>query len=544
MNGPDTWPTTAYAGFWRRFGGYLIDVIIFQAAGFFLGLLAGFAVLAGGGVADDTLTAIFSVVGAVAYAIYDVTMTSRFGWTVGKRAVNVEVRTGQGELPSVGVCIGRFFARILSALPLLLGYLWAGWDAKKQTWHDKIVGTYVLKREVLHAPAPTARSYTYGDQAWGQPPQQGWGQPPPAGQGWGQQPPSPPQQGWGQQAPGPPQQWAPQQGAPQQGAPQQGWGQPPQSGQGEWGQPAGDWGAGAATGAAAGTAGPASAPGGDEAARDEGSPAAVSGSARPDAGWEADDAGWGVPLRPDDERGTDVGSAETVEREQPAQNADTDSDRAQEPGHEPEPEHELAPEPPAWERGTVEPASREAQPESDRSAWGAGPEPDAAAWQGESAESDRRAESEPVTASEPEPPQHAGWAAPGAAPAAAAHDPNLEAIRRAGLNRDSTGWLEQVATQVEPRLDRINPGWREQPQHDAARACAFGLLLGHLGSIYPHMEDDIGRVAEAHPSFSTLLEGSRLATLQQIAQDPGRATAWLGPLIDVDDRERVRRLLE
>ena len=33
-------------------------------------------------------------------------------------------------------------ATILSALPCFLGYLWPLWDAKKQTFHDKIVNTY------------------------------------------------------------------------------------------------------------------------------------------------------------------------------------------------------------------------------------------------------------------------------------------------------------------------------------------------------------------------------------------------------------------
>jgi hypothetical protein len=81
------------------------------------------------------------------------------------------------------------------------------------------------------------------------------------------------------------------------------------------------------------------------------------------------------------------------------------------------------------------------------------------------------------------------------------------------------------------------------PQSDAARACAFGILLGHLVRTYPHMGPDLSRVAEVHPSFSTLLEGSRLATLEQIASEPGRATAWLGPLLEVDDRNRIAVLL-
>jgi uncharacterized RDD family membrane protein YckC len=34
---------------------------------------------------------------------------------------------------------------IFSGLVLLLGYLWAIWDANKQTWHDKAAGSFVVR---------------------------------------------------------------------------------------------------------------------------------------------------------------------------------------------------------------------------------------------------------------------------------------------------------------------------------------------------------------------------------------------------------------
>ena len=39
----------------------------------------------------------------------------------------------------------RQFTRIVSSIPLGLGYLWMLWDPESQTWHDKIVGTIVIK---------------------------------------------------------------------------------------------------------------------------------------------------------------------------------------------------------------------------------------------------------------------------------------------------------------------------------------------------------------------------------------------------------------
>lgn len=129
---------------------------------------------------------------------------------------------------------------------------------------------------------------------------------------------------------------------------------------------------------------------------------------------------------------------------------------------------------------------------------------------------------------------------PGEPPA----DPNLVAVERAGLSQESTEWLRQVAAQVDPRLDRVAPDWRRTPQAALAQACAFGLLLGYLARTYPHARPDLGRVAEAHPSYSTLQAGSRLGTLEQISADPQRMAAWLGPLVEVTDPQRMRALLD
>lgn len=123
-------------------------------------------------------------------------------------------------------------------------------------------------------------------------------------------------------------------------------------------------------------------------------------------------------------------------------------------------------------------------------------------------------------------------------------DTNLVANRRAGIADDVVEWLDEVAAQVEPRLSRITQDWTAEPQAEAARACAYGLLVGHLARLHPHMRQELGQVAESHPSFSTLQAGSRLDTLEQIAGDPERAAAWLGPLIGAEDPQRVSTLFD
>ena len=53
------------------------------------------------------------------------------------------------------------FAAILSFIPLGLGYAWALWDPQRQTWHDKIMHTYVMR----DTPELAARQGTSSDVA-------------------------------------------------------------------------------------------------------------------------------------------------------------------------------------------------------------------------------------------------------------------------------------------------------------------------------------------------------------------------------------------
>ncbi len=43
---------------------------------------------------------------------------------------------------SAGCCYAGY---IISAIPLLLGFIWAAFDARKQGWHDKIASTVVIR---------------------------------------------------------------------------------------------------------------------------------------------------------------------------------------------------------------------------------------------------------------------------------------------------------------------------------------------------------------------------------------------------------------
>ena len=69
----------------------------------------------------------------------------RTGQSVGKKAMSlylVDERTGNPI--GAGMAFVRDLAHVLDGL-LYLGYLWPLWDAKKQTFADKLVGTVVAK---------------------------------------------------------------------------------------------------------------------------------------------------------------------------------------------------------------------------------------------------------------------------------------------------------------------------------------------------------------------------------------------------------------
>jgi uncharacterized RDD family membrane protein YckC len=67
------------------------------------------------------------------------------GQTLGKKACGIRVIDFNGAGPiGYGRATGRYFARILSAIPLGLGYFWMLWDKEKQTWHDKLTTSVVV----------------------------------------------------------------------------------------------------------------------------------------------------------------------------------------------------------------------------------------------------------------------------------------------------------------------------------------------------------------------------------------------------------------
>jgi uncharacterized RDD family membrane protein YckC len=69
---------------------------------------------------------------------------SSSGRTLGMQAWRLRVEDDDGNVPGLAAATVRFFAAILSWLPLGLGFLWQLWDKDKLTWHDRLSGTRLV----------------------------------------------------------------------------------------------------------------------------------------------------------------------------------------------------------------------------------------------------------------------------------------------------------------------------------------------------------------------------------------------------------------
>lgn len=153
-------PIYKYAGFWRRLVAYMIDNTIITIIFILLAILAMVAYFAGavGGESDNLITTFadpgrialmtiliwgVSFCVAMAYFTYFHGTTGR---TPGKMLMGLQVVGTDGKPISFGIAFLRSVGYLISSIVFCLGYIWIGFDKRKQGWHDKIAGTVVIIR--------------------------------------------------------------------------------------------------------------------------------------------------------------------------------------------------------------------------------------------------------------------------------------------------------------------------------------------------------------------------------------------------------------
>ena len=128
-----------YAGFWIRLLAYIIDAIILGALTFPLARVPSMM-----GIGEQSSNVMSIAISWMYFAVFESS-----GWMAspGKKALGLIVTDEQGGQLSVGRATRRYFAKILSALLLGIGFVMIAFTARKQGLHDKMFHTLVLRTE-------------------------------------------------------------------------------------------------------------------------------------------------------------------------------------------------------------------------------------------------------------------------------------------------------------------------------------------------------------------------------------------------------------
>lgn len=147
-----------FAHWGKRVGAYFIDVLGGLLA--YIPAIIGF-VIAGANAETDAygnstisdgsagLMAILFLLSGIliiAYFVWNFFLKQgKTGYTIGKGVMGIKlVKAETGQPIGAGMAFVRQLAHILDGLPCNIGYLWPLWDDKRQTFADKIMGTYVI----------------------------------------------------------------------------------------------------------------------------------------------------------------------------------------------------------------------------------------------------------------------------------------------------------------------------------------------------------------------------------------------------------------
>jgi uncharacterized RDD family membrane protein YckC len=142
--------TQQYAGFLARFAAALLDGIILaiinSIISFIVAAVLG-TVLGGSESAAALAGVLVSLVGfVIGWLYYAFQESSPKQATIGKQALGIVVTDLDNRQISFGKATLRYFAKILSGLILLIGYIMAAFTERKQALHDLLAGTLVVPR--------------------------------------------------------------------------------------------------------------------------------------------------------------------------------------------------------------------------------------------------------------------------------------------------------------------------------------------------------------------------------------------------------------
>ena len=127
-----------YAGFWIRVGANVLDLLMVAAVSMAIDLVTSSVPRVPPRGPQVQLGPVMAPLLVVGFWIAKAA-------TPGKMILGLRIIDSRtGSAPSVWQCIGRYLMAVVSIACAGIGYLWIAIDARKQAWHDKIVGTVVI----------------------------------------------------------------------------------------------------------------------------------------------------------------------------------------------------------------------------------------------------------------------------------------------------------------------------------------------------------------------------------------------------------------
>lgn len=145
-------PAMNYAGFWFRLIAGLVDGIISQILRIII--LIPFGIQLGLSMGETATPEEVEIVGQVVgvtmsllihWLYFTVSESSAWQATLGKKMFGLKVTDMEGHKITFARANGRYWAKFLSVMILLIGFIMIAFTKKKQGLHDIIAGTLVLK---------------------------------------------------------------------------------------------------------------------------------------------------------------------------------------------------------------------------------------------------------------------------------------------------------------------------------------------------------------------------------------------------------------
>lgn len=161
--------TVVYAGFWRRFGAFLIDALVMFAVAniipwvlwilfFLIGfgevpvirevptakmtlLVVGHSVILPG--VRLPITPVGWVIGWLYFALLE---SSAHQATIGKMALSIRVTDSAGARITFWRATARYWAKFICLFTGMIGFIMAGFTERKQALHDMIARCLVVRR--------------------------------------------------------------------------------------------------------------------------------------------------------------------------------------------------------------------------------------------------------------------------------------------------------------------------------------------------------------------------------------------------------------